>query len=373
VPEQSPDERLLESRSIKTRTTTVDESDSSRGVVIALLTVTVPGSDTVKVPITNLQTKLVIGRDARADIPINNQVVSRLHAVISHDRGKFTVEDLHSKNGTLLNGKYLPSKPVRLSHGDEIHIGKIVVLFQDYQTQRAVPDGISSLPRVATTTPMLIPTGYGPLDAQLGGGIPVGYAVLLLSHSCDERDLLLRRIIESAVGSERPSILVSDDLSKITQFAGFSRDFYAFSSHASRASEAHSGPIWIPGVENLSELNISLSTGIADTQMDLKREKLLVIEILSDVLLQHRSTITRRWLSDFIAKRKAQSFTLIATMNPSIAPESEVSAIVDLFDGVLAIREKETKAGTATLIGIKRLFARKYSSNEILVDKEKLF
>jgi KaiC/GvpD/RAD55 family RecA-like ATPase len=369
VPERNAEERLLESKSMKTRTSTIDDSASNEGVVIALLTITAPGADTVKVPITNLQTKLVIGRDARADIPINNQVVSRLHAIISHDRGRFFIEDLHSKNGTVLNGKYLPSKPVKLSHGDEVRIGKIIILFQNRQ---AVGVG-DAFPEVMTGPLRLIPTGYRALDVLLGGGIPSGYAVVLLSQSCDERDLLLKRIIESSVRFGRPTFLMSDDLSKITQFAGFSRDFYAFSTRVSKGTgDANSGPIWIPRIENLSELNISLSEGVTQTRVDQKTEKLMVIETLPDILLHHKSTITRRWLSEFIAKRKAQSFTLLFTLNPSIASESEVSAVVDLFDGVMRMRDEETKGGPAKLIGIKRMFARKYESKEILLTREEM-
>lgn len=365
----NPEKKLEEAKPVRTRTATIDGSTPSEGAVIALLTITMAGADTVKVPITNLQTKLMIGRDARADIPINNQVVSRLHAIISHDRGKFFIEDLHSKNGTLLNGKYLPSKAVRLSHGDELRIGEIVILFQSHQTGK-VAEGCDASRELMLPS---IPTGYAPLDAQLRGGIPTGYAVVLQSQSCDERDLLLRRIIESSVRLGRPSFLISHDLIGSTQFAGFSRDFYVFSTHARKETDVdQSSPIWIPGMENLTELNISISDGILQTRVDLRADKLMVIEILSDILLHHKSAMTRRWLSEFITKRKAQSFTLLFTLNPSIAPESEIDAIIDLFDGVLRVRIQETRSGPIVVVGIRRLFARKYESREIPLNREEM-
>jgi pSer/pThr/pTyr-binding forkhead associated (FHA) protein len=356
------EEQLSESDRVKTRTSTIQDAGSTGGVVVAWLTVTVPGAEALRVPITNLQTRLVIGRDARADIPINNQVVSRLHAIVSHDRAKFFIEDLHSKNGTVLNGRYVPSKPTRLSSGDEIRIGQILIVFQTYS-----PDQIATLAPQAhkqdTVTPRtVIPTGYGALDSLLGGGVPCGYAVVLLSHSCDERDILVARIIESSVRAGRPTFFISDDLS---QFAGFSRDFFAFSSRASRRPEGdHLSPVPIPTIENISELNISISQGLTEAKVDQNKEKLMVVEILPDILLHHKSIVTRRWLSDFVAKRKSQNFTLLFTLNPSIASESEVTAVVDLFDGVIRIREVDTKAGSQTFLGIKRMFATRYESKK---------
>jgi pSer/pThr/pTyr-binding forkhead associated (FHA) protein len=361
----------IDEKSVRTKTANIG-SILSEDAVIALATIIEPGSETVKVTITNAQTKLVIGRDARADIIVKDEAVSRLHAVISHDRGKFFVEDLHSKNGTVLNGKYLSGKRARLVHNDEILIGNVKILFQT-STAEGEDEGDAWRAPTATAAES-VPTGYGLLDAHLGGGMPKGYAVVLLSHSCDERDLLLTRTIESSVRAGRPSYFVSNDPSRITQFAGFSRDFYSFSTRANKTTVQHdSDPTWIPGVENLSELSISLSEGIARTRVDQRLDKLMIVEILPDILLEHKSTVTRRWLSDFIIKRKAQSFTLLFTLNPSIASESEVSAVVDLFDGVLRLSEVETKSGTKTFIAIRRMFARNCNTKDIPLSRAEMF
>lgn len=45
-----------------------------------------------------------IGRDARNDIAINDDIVSSFHVAIVQDDGKFYLEDAESKNGTFLNG-----------------------------------------------------------------------------------------------------------------------------------------------------------------------------------------------------------------------------------------------------------------------------
>ena len=57
-------------------------------------------------------------------------------------------------------------------------------------------------------------TGYNDLDGMIGGGIPEEFAVLILSQSYDERDLLIRKAIESNVARGRLTFYMSVDISK---------------------------------------------------------------------------------------------------------------------------------------------------------------
>ena len=72
--------------------------------------------------------EMCIGRLPENDIVIDNLSVSRRHAAISSTNEGFTLRDLGSKNGTLLNGK--PMSDAKLSNGDIIMIGKYEILFQ---------------------------------------------------------------------------------------------------------------------------------------------------------------------------------------------------------------------------------------------------
>lgn len=55
------------------------------------------------------------------DYHINNNLVSRKHAVITYDCGMFYIEDLNSKNGTYLNDKrIIPNQKIKLTGGDRI-------------------------------------------------------------------------------------------------------------------------------------------------------------------------------------------------------------------------------------------------------------
>jgi len=67
----------------------------------------------------------LVGRARDCDIPlVNDNMVSRHHAVISWDGTTCTIEDMGSKNGTFVNGRRLsPGLPHRLGDGDFIDLG----------------------------------------------------------------------------------------------------------------------------------------------------------------------------------------------------------------------------------------------------------
>jgi DNA-binding winged helix-turn-helix (wHTH) protein len=71
----------------------------------------------------------VIGREAPATIQIDGRGLSRQHARIQVSDGDATLEDLGSKNGTIVNGQRI-TIPFRLSDGDEIRLGAISLTFR---------------------------------------------------------------------------------------------------------------------------------------------------------------------------------------------------------------------------------------------------
>ena len=71
----------------------------------------------------------VIGRDRSAAISLPSPTVSREHARVVVERGVAMLEDLGSKNGTLVRGQAVKA-PVRLADGDEIRIGAFQLTFR---------------------------------------------------------------------------------------------------------------------------------------------------------------------------------------------------------------------------------------------------
>lgn len=71
----------------------------------------------------------LIGRSREAVIRISSSRVSRCHARIRVAGGRAVLEDLESKNGTFLWGRRIQG-PVGLSDGDEICVGRDVMIFR---------------------------------------------------------------------------------------------------------------------------------------------------------------------------------------------------------------------------------------------------
>jgi len=71
----------------------------------------------------------IIGRSAECDFVLDGKEVSRCHARIFYEDGKFKIEDLNSTNGTYLNGKRISITD--LKHGDEINIGDFTIIFDE--------------------------------------------------------------------------------------------------------------------------------------------------------------------------------------------------------------------------------------------------
>ena len=71
-----------------------------------------------------------IGRNRNCQIVINNNTVSKDHAIIEFDEDyNCTIKDLNSSNGTYVNGEKLKTSPMKLRTGDKIQFGKYEIDF----------------------------------------------------------------------------------------------------------------------------------------------------------------------------------------------------------------------------------------------------
>ena len=61
---------------------------------------------------------------------INDAEISRKHARLTFQGGKYVLEDLGSTNGTFVNGQRLAG-PVVLKSGDVVSLGEQIVLMYD--------------------------------------------------------------------------------------------------------------------------------------------------------------------------------------------------------------------------------------------------
>jgi pSer/pThr/pTyr-binding forkhead associated (FHA) protein len=81
--------------------------------------------------------RLVIGRSPLSDVVLTADAqVSRTHAVLERIADRWIVRDVGSRNGTYVNGERV-REPVRLQAGDELRIGKSVLVLT---VRRLAPD-----------------------------------------------------------------------------------------------------------------------------------------------------------------------------------------------------------------------------------------
>lgn len=115
----------------KTQTDLLDvldkgEGTSSPGLVCIY-------SEGVSCPrVTRISRAVRIGRDATADLVVQDAKVSRVHVLVEASQGGLMVTDLGSHNGTYVRGERLAREPILLRFGETLRVGRALLL--------AVPD-----------------------------------------------------------------------------------------------------------------------------------------------------------------------------------------------------------------------------------------
>lgn len=77
--------------------------------------------------------QITIGRDPSSTVAINDSEMSRHHARLNLQGGKFVLEDMGSTNGTMVNGKRITGPHV-LKPGEMISFGEQIVLMYEVLT-----------------------------------------------------------------------------------------------------------------------------------------------------------------------------------------------------------------------------------------------
>jgi uncharacterized repeat protein (TIGR01451 family) len=220
-----------------------------------------------------------------------------------------------------------------------------------------------------------VSTGYKDLDSLLLGGIPENYAVILTSPSCDEKDLLIKKFLETDPKNGQITFRVTIEASGVKVLTEENQSsFYLFicNPQADRIIKSLPNVFRLKGVENLTDISIALTKAFRRLDTSVSGPRRACIEIISDVLLQHRAVKTRRWLNDLITELKSKGFTTLAVMNPKMHSPQEVHAILGLFDGEINIYEKESEKGLEKFLKIKKMYNQKYLESELPLRRQRL-
>ncbi|HVP17121.1 MAG TPA: ATPase domain-containing protein [candidate division Zixibacteria bacterium] len=223
--------------------------------------------------------------------------------------------------------------------------------------------------------PGRVAIGFEDLDDMLLGGIPQNCAVILTSPSFDERDLLVRRFLETGAKNGEITFYVTIDASTIKALAvEWQTNLYLFLCNPQVDETLKKLPnlFRLKGVENLTEINIALISAFRRLDPVTAVSRRACIEIVSDALLQHHALSVRKWLATLIPEFRSRGFTTLGVMNPQMHPPEEVQAILDIFDGEINIFERETKKGSEKFLKIRKMHEQRYLERELPLNKERL-
>ena len=81
---------------------------------------------------------LIVGRSSKADLVLSDRFLSRQHARFYREGDGWMVEDLGSRNTTLLNGRPL-AVPGRVSAGDLVKLSETVITIDGFDTTASRP------------------------------------------------------------------------------------------------------------------------------------------------------------------------------------------------------------------------------------------
>lgn len=85
------------------------------------------------------QAVTTIGRAEDNGIVVDDRWVSRYHAQVRREEGRYVVVDQESKNGTLVNGQRITG-PTPLADGDQVQVAPLIKLtFVDYGSTAPLP------------------------------------------------------------------------------------------------------------------------------------------------------------------------------------------------------------------------------------------
>lgn len=180
-----------------------------------------------------------VGRGVQNEIRLLDTEVSRRHALVEPLDGGFVIQDRNSSNGTFVNGK--PIRHHQLHNGDQIQIGRSIILFSGAITKNDIGQVSEKIDLVNATGPddrsqIVEESGHGPDSTLLGhanrtlspetheesapalaealANLQVLYRISeeVVSPSISQ-DQLLKRILDLTIdvsGADRGCILLAD-------------------------------------------------------------------------------------------------------------------------------------------------------------------
>ncbi|NQT39299.1 MAG: SpoIIE family protein phosphatase [Planctomycetes bacterium] len=136
--------------------------------------------------------RTVLGRHPECDVVLEVGAVSRQHARIVVIDGKFYVEDLHSRNGTFLNGEEVTQQHL-LAENDHLKICDLEFAFHHQLPTASVTNDDATVTRVLEPTAMMVDDERPSTGSTIMSKIDVSSADLRLAANAEVK---LKALIE---------------------------------------------------------------------------------------------------------------------------------------------------------------------------------
>lgn len=147
-----------------------------------------------------------LGRGMQNSVRILDTEVSRMHATIHRSQTGYVLTDRNSANGTFVNGVAIRSK--ELAHGDQIQLGRTVILFEESQSDVAPPSS-----QLITFLTQHDPSDRSSIVSHVSADVARELSSAAAVDAAGHTNFgVLYRIAEEAV---RPSIPISQLLQRI--------------------------------------------------------------------------------------------------------------------------------------------------------------
>jgi KaiC/GvpD/RAD55 family RecA-like ATPase len=215
----------------------------------------------------------------------------------------------------------------------------------------------------------LISTG-GSADKLLYGGIRQNSAVALTAQSSDERSNFVNGFLEIGLQKGNQTFYVTiDPHSAISLAEQNPDDFKLFVCNPQADAFVKSAPnvFKLKGVDSLTNINIALLQAIRAIPPENKNPRRICVDIISDVLLQHGPIMTRKWLHELIAQLQNSGFTILGVINPLMHPSEQLHAVLESFDGEIAILEPPKGEKASKILKIKRMNDQTFAKEDMLL------
>ncbi len=227
---------------------------------------------------------------------------------------------------------------------------------------------LASLERDRASSAVLVTTGSADLDRLLYGGLRSNCAVVLTAPPCSERDQLIKNLLETGAKNGEVAFYATMNPGLLKTLANeYPSYFHLFvcNPQADAIVKDASNISKLKGVENLTDINIALTSAIHKLDPSAKSTRRICLGLVSDVLLQHHAVQTRKWLAGLIPELQSEGFITLAVVDPQVHPSEELYAIIGLFDGEISVFEKQGEKGRRKYLRINRMNTQKYLKDEL--------